>query len=334
MIRQDLLPTTKEANWNGFVKAGITLDGQEGNCCELLVPNYCLLQAPFDITTPVHWTLTTLRCFIGESIQISVLMAIVDREVGAADLVETFIIRKGATILQKNETYGAEGRSADILSELEEGSEIHYCRSKTIKDNNRIFVIEGIAPKNVYLEKADEISLSLQSFHLVRGTPILTSEPLAKFSREKPYSVSFSYPASWQIFEAQDNGDKRIVYVSNDYQGITAGRIVIEVNCQKENLDVVKLFRSYADNLQEQGIRLSGSLIIPMQPTSNFNSAWIYSPKAVYQNQSVDSPAIVFEASRFLVLLGMTGASRQVSPEWWAINKRAFEIVRDSIRII
>jgi hypothetical protein len=162
---------------------------------------------------------------------------------------------------------------------------------------------------------------------------VVTAEPLARCWRNLPVSFHFDYPVSWQAMETFTGQDHCALNLINDYEGVCAGRIVLEVHRRNATQSAARMIQVYTEELQRMGVRRNGSPVISTKPTPDFAAAWVYVPAATYQEQSIDIPVLVFEHPLAVVLLGLIGPSKQTSPEWWAINKRAFEIVRDSLRI-
>jgi hypothetical protein len=90
---------------------------------------------------------------------------------------------------------------------------------------------------------------------------------------------------------------------------------------------------TYAEELKQAGIRLLGAPILPTQPLPGFASASLYAPVAEIGGARFDAPTLLMREATRWILVGLLGPNRSVSGVWWAVARRAFEIVRDSLRL-
>jgi hypothetical protein len=70
---------------------------------------------------------------------------------------------------------------------------------------------------------------------------------------------------------------------------------------------------------------------MPIRPSTGFQTAYYYKPPARFGNNEFDTPVFFMQNELALALVSLLGPSASFAPEYWAINKRAFEIVRDSL---
>lgn len=62
-----------------------------------------------------------------------------------------------------------------------------------------------------------------------------------------------------------------------------------------------------------------------------FTSAWSTVSAAARGGDEAEIRALVVESPAMTLLIALAGPARSMSADWWAINKRAFEIVLASL---
>lgn len=303
---------------------------------EMLVPKRCQIVAPNGTSNIGRWysiPIALCNSEPGPGLQIKVDVLQLFREASPADLVETQIEQMQAEILARRSAYGAGGEIIDALMKIVYSAGFLIRRTMTVKDGSRVFLITAEVTESAYSAVAEEILISLQSFRLLNPDGAATAETLIKHCQPMPIGFHFDHPKSWQITEAFSDQDHCVLNLNTEFEGNCAGRIIIEVHRPDTTRSAINTIERYANELQQMGIRHNGAPVIPIQPTPNFTRAWAYAPTTTFQEQPIDAPALVLEHPLALALIGLIGPSRQTSPEWWAINKRTFEIVRDSLKI-
>jgi hypothetical protein len=109
--------------------------------------------------------------------------------------------------------------------------------------------------------------------------------------------------------------------------------LTVEIVQQTTTTTIRRLAEEQADRWKESGIHLAGASLVSLPPPPNFQEVVFFNPSATRDGRSVDCAMLLFSHAKVVVSLAILGPSREESPETWAINKRAFEIVRDSLTI-
>jgi hypothetical protein len=256
-----------------------------------------------------------------------------DREVNPADWLEITYAAVGAQILQRRDAFGPQGKVSDMLVRCVEDNVPTIRRGILVKDGSRMFHVEARAAESAYAEFAEDLFVCLISFELLNPTGELTSEPMIEEHHDGAVPFTFRCPCSWKTLQVADNGHGRILELTSQQDGRVVGRMIVEVRARSSGCDLQTLAAGHADRLRAAGIHFNGAPLVPIKPPERFQTAAVFAPAAECAGHTFDSPVLLFEHARGLVLLALLGPTRDESPEWWAINKRAFEIVRDSLRI-
>lgn len=267
------------------------------------------------------------------SVEVHVDLIEVDRDVNPSDWLENGYAAAGAEILHRRDALGPQGKVSDLLVRCAHDHGAAICRGTIVKDGPRMFRIEARAAESAYAEWAEALLLCLASFELLNPLGDPTAEPVIEETSDGPAPFSFRRLNSWQILESVHGEPGQLLQLASHHEGAALGRITIEVCKKAPERQLERLARKYAERLKAEGIRLSGAAVIPTEPPGDFRAAAVFAPLATCTGHSFDSPVLLFEHDEALVLLALLGPTRGESPEWWAINKRAFEIVRDSLRI-
>ncbi len=153
------------------------------------------------------------------------------------------------------------------------------------------------------------------------------------FCQATQIALRFDYLSNWQVNLVANSNHAVSANLMCAVRGTATGRIQIEVNRIFNETNRMAALKAFVNKLKNAGLFISGAPVVPMPPRDGFTKASVFDGKATYKEFDFDCPAIIFEDDQYHILIGMIGISQFHSPEWWAFNKRAFEIVRDSIRV-
>jgi hypothetical protein len=121
--------------------------------------------------------------------------------------------------------------------------------------------------------------------------------------------------------------------LDNCHGETSVGTLSVELLASPLRLPPARLARHFVRELQAQGYRLAGAPVVPIPSPKGYLAAYGFAPIATQQGLGIIAGATILEHSQAVVLLGTTGPSRTSSAWDWAINKRAFEILRASLVI-
>jgi len=176
--------------------------------------------------------------------------------------------------------------------------------------------------------------VTLSSFELINPENIPFGETLEIYKNvSPPVEFQFSYPQSWQLQPNSDT-DQNILELLNQHDEKPVGRIRIQLIPLSDKISGKTIIKNYTELLKQAGYLINGAPLIPIPVGEQFKSASVAIFKGSYEDVEMEFPVYAIEQEKTWFHLALIGPSRQTAPEWWAINKRAFEIVRDSVQIL
>jgi hypothetical protein len=259
---------------------------------------------------------------------VEVSVRAIDRELHPADLLDAELEENGAQVLERRIMPSPNGYELDVLYMDASGT---ISRTRTLRDGNRLFEVTGSAPKEHFPNVAADAFLALAGFRLldpVGGTHV---EQRLKWKEKQPQPIEFEYPESWEVMPVVQDDDLLALEITSEYQQSLTGRIQIEVHQAVPGVDALSILKSFSDSLKDLGAHLSGAPVVPAPPLPGFQQTRLYTPRVTFHDHQFDSPVLLLESPAAVIVLALLGTAKDHSPHWWAINKRAFEIVRDSL---
>ncbi|MER2526519.1 MAG: hypothetical protein ABTR07_01185, partial [Candidatus Competibacter denitrificans] len=89
----------------------------------------------------------------------------------------------------------------------------------------------------------------------------------------------------------------------------------------------------YYKNLSEKdGCFISGSLFSEYLVDSH-NTTYLCTPTGKHGKNRISIVSVILVKNGFFSLISMTSLPRDECPDEWAINKKTYEIIRDSLKI-
>lgn len=254
------------------------------------------------------------------------------REVSPAEWVRNELERRGHAPVAQREQYGPLGAVADLLTRTEGPGGTFLARTNMVKDGPRLFTLTCQAREDVYPARAGDFFATLASFHLLHPEKKTLAEPLAPFCELYPSTFGFSHPASWRLVreaESETACDVRLDNVDGDR---CAGRIFVQARAGGSPRAMMPelLARIEATGVVPEG----RPPLAPCDPPEGFVRAFSMVTPARRTDLDAEVRVSAFESEGTCLLLGLSGPARSLSSDWWAINKRAFEIVCESAYVV
>lgn len=287
---------------------------------EMVVPQR--LQA-----VPDAKTLCALASPESGDLSVDVSLRRVARAMNPADLIEAELDNTRCYLIDRRYFPSKDGRLIDVLSKDSQGV---ISRRLTVQEGANLFTIRASAEASRFTEQAHEAFITVSSFRLLRPATHGCVEEMREFKQTQGSPVAFCYPESWQV-RAHPMEDRLSIDLTSIYQGSLTGQMRVEVHNLTPATNPHTLLYSYVDSLKATGVHVSGCPIVPVPPPDGFDEASLYAPTASFEGNRYDAPVLLLRAGQTALLLGLIGMSKEHSAEWWAINRRAFEIVRDSL---
>lgn len=263
---------------------------------------------------------------------IRVMATRIPREVSAADFLSVFLDVSRESLIRSRVFRSPVGSIPDFLSSHATIDQRKLIRRNALKDGDRLLVVETAAAENEYLRISETFLIALASFKLENPEQIYSAEAMQTVSLPL-LGVQFAIPASWRAQPA-DLADCRtrsrfIDCIANDSDAEIAVRVL--------PADAIESSASPPSHLTTANSSGYGEgLYMPMPDELRnqcFDTLMALVAESRVNSRTVEHRVAVLSQSASSVLVSLTGPARRGGGMRWAINKRAFELVVESIRL-
>lgn len=266
--------------------------------------------------------------------EVSVLVDEVPREVSPADWVTDRLAGAGHTMIAARRRNEPSGASGDLLTRVVLASGPHLARTNTVKDGARIFAVTCRAREDRFPDLADDFFAVLASFTLLAPERAPVAEPLASFTAIHPAVVGFRYPQSWQSENERADLDAQDVRLDALHEGRCAGRVYMQARLPGHGRRA-RLVNDFVERMRAEGMDLPGPIdLAETAVPEGFERASMGSVLSSRAGAPAEVRIATFENEAAVVLVAVRGPSHASSPYWWAVNKRAFDLVVESLHAI
>lgn len=223
------------------------------------------------------------------------------------------------------------GVVADVLSEFIFSGEKYLCRSKTYKDSGRVFLVECICLEIDYGVLSKEFSLAIDSFKFTSSMEISYAEDLSTVFCKNPLHFQFSYPASWIKRYTMINRNANLKILMQ--RPSIPNNLLYLIVCENHNVESTsKIVCQHFHDISRLGFKFGGS-ILESVPSNRFEKAEFLTTYALKDSINFQTSILVVKYGIATFIINLICTQREVSPTEWAISKRAFGIVRDTLRV-
>lgn len=301
---------------------------------EMAIPTN-MTQPPEDPSADGESTFKPIARFVNaeKGLKVEVGLHLLAREMSAPDWLEIEMDRQNGKVIESRKLPTSSGGIGDFLYSIEGGDDTSkVVRAMALKDGNRLFAVFVQIDSEKYDEFAEVVSVPVLSFRLLNPQMRSTAEDLAEF-RDFHEKVSFRFPSSW-VHRTLVEGEKiHISELSNQVGGEEIARILVEVHPELDDHGVSQLVQESVGGLASTGLHVGGAPLIPVLPPEGYESCRLFTTTATLEEYEFDVAILIMELAGFTLLLSLVGTARHHAPEWWAIHRRALEIVRDSLQL-
>lgn len=266
--------------------------------------------------------------------ELGVLLTLLPRDIHVGDLIQIEAEMSGAKVVGRKDCGGARGRESHLLVEFERSGEKWLRRTRGLKDGPRVFRLDAAVTQECSAETAKACAASLASFQLLAPENRASAEELERWSGSEPCRDTFLYPQSWSIVDRGADQAEAALDLLNQPGRLPAGRLTVEVHARRADTLPSRLVRKHVERLRGEGVRLAGAPVVAVEPPTGSRAAHWFAPPASRAGHELCVGILVLEQGDLFALVGVLSPARAVSPWAWAINKRAFEIVRDSLSVM
>lgn len=266
-------------------------------------------------------------------VEIAVTGVLLDREVAPADWLDLLLEGTGHEVLRERRGPTPGGDVLDALSKWTADGATYLGRSFTLKDRDRLFLLEARTSEGDYGRYANDFLMAIAGFQLLNPSDWPLAERLRSFSRREPSDVLLLYPESWTCSEDPTGGaDAMNVSFNNVVGDRSAGQVnvlAVELSLELSPQGVVD---RYLEEVRSSGVPAGEVVLVPAQPVDGFVEAWEGETRAFVDGGEVEVRAFVGSRPDAWFLFAMLSPSRTTRADVWAINKRAFEVILQNVR--
>jgi len=272
----------------------------------------------------------------GVPVLLQVGYRIVPREVSPEDYMEVYTEQTGFKIV-KDQWGKYSGQSAyDVLARGSISGIDTVARFSLSHDGNRFFLVSGYCPLSAYPKFAKDIGVAIVSFHLLKPTGKPTVEDMVTHDVPDP-AVSFTYPKSWTLTPGT-NAPKGIaafdLYNGDEKTG-TIGWIRVKIAARSLYPDATanQYVNSFLEEVAASGFAFDNAVFnAPIDPGTKFLPGGRYIIFPVFKDNVVsEARLVVLPSKNAWHVLSLLSPARDRGMVEWMINKRAFEILHNSL---
>jgi hypothetical protein len=264
--------------------------------------------------------------------EIAVFVDDVPREVSPAEWTIHRLEQAGHTLWAKREEYTPIGAMADLLTRREDAQGTFIARTNMAKDGKRIFTITCQAREDEYERLADDFCVTLATFKLLHPERAPLAEPLSSYCYLWPVVTGFSYPESFRLDEEALSDTEYDVRLDNLSGDKAAGSIHVSARLDASPR---RLLAALHSKLQRLGAVFDDRPALePEGAPKGFTEASSVAWTGSDDGGDIELSAIAFSTDKATVLVSTWGPTRARAATDWMVQKRAFEIVRDTVYVV
>lgn len=302
---------------------------------QIIVPRQCEFM-PAKLLAPANGGLfspiSRFESPADDRLAVTVSVSLLSRSAAPADWLRIELDQLRHVVVRRKDVTTSAGRSADVLTRItSDGRGRSIARHLVVADGPRVFRIEASVAESAYRLLAEDLMVAVASFRLVAAERAVGAEPLACTRLAGSGGRAVSHPASWKLEYGSTAAELSQGVLCSRFEGRDSGRICL-LRASRSDTDARALTGAFLRWLQQTGVHTRGAALHPVGRAAEWPRIHFFDGGGTSDGAAFDTPALVFESADDWTLLGLVSPTYETSPQWWAINRRAFEIVRDSLR--
>lgn len=289
-----------------------------------------------------------LKTLSGPAAEAKVFIAYTPEELSPGDWLSIYLEQLDEKVLHQRHTKQEGGALPDVLTMSGQPGHEQISRWLVLKDWARrggahLFMLQlSTAAHDYTTDRANIFFASLSHFDLLHSTNWAYAEQLRTLVRPEPAFLETAYPLSWQQLE-NPLGNERFyqVQLTKTLRGKVIGRIYLAVVAQQTEPDMKRIPVLFDEQYRQEGLHFEPLQFRALPAFGGLQKAWY--GHVAQQPANGNVPGMDVPEHGREIVVGQAGInwfyaeqlslSRAVSPESWAIGKRAFEIILDRLVI-
>lgn len=144
-------------------------------------------------------------------LEVSIAYKAIENEINASDWLYHVLDLMGETIIDKRTFFAESGEYVDVLTQKMYGTENMMSRYRVNKDSGmesegaNFFLVKATCHEEDYVALNEDILQSITWFILVNENEWKMAESLKSINADSPERLSFYYPASWSVSHIEDS---------------------------------------------------------------------------------------------------------------------------------
>lgn len=263
--------------------------------------------------------------------RVAVRVALLTSDVGASDFVAIDAEASGHTVVQGRDWPGTRGCQAEIITRQTVEGQNWLTRSRAVKDGVRVFRVDASAPEQEFERCERDCAQTVMSFRLLHAEQRPCAEGMATARIGLPIRRVVKFPDSWRETARSEGDGSCELELLRSFDDRLSASIQIGAYQKREGESAHGHLRDYSNRLKSRGYRLAGAPILSTEAPAGSLAAYQYAPLARAAQGDLCVGAMLLELRHANVLLGFQGPTREGYPWCWAMMRRTFEWVRESL---
>jgi len=265
--------------------------------------------------------------------EIDLWCALIPRELNPSDWLYRWLETQDYQVKDSRVVPSEYGQLGDCIAYKTINDKQHTCRLFTIKDKNRIFLFIGKTLSENYKEHEESFLLALQSLVLLNPTKELYAEPFKEEDINAPYQAVLRFPSLWdKKVETAESKDEMSLSLINREGNTLLGQINIVLLSATLNLTYHDLIGTWIDKLKANGLTVRGNSKTAKSVNNGNKTITSWQGEASSEGVPVELQSNIIEHEKGFLMLNLITSPASYAYENWAINRRAYEILYNTVR--
>ena len=257
------------------------------------------------------------------------------RDIHPVDYFELWLEQQTIEIINKK-TYSSDyGFISDYQYRVYIEEKTFVCRSLTIKDGNRIFIITCRIENSINELVEEEFSTALQSFRLLNPSNEIFAESYYDFYVELPIKLGFAIPVSWVVKEDEfliPNGTS-VNFKYFDEEDQVKGSISFVAASKKVEPYHEDLYLYYLNKLKDNGVEFDDTDLSTIE-TEGSNQQWIAVIPSTINGNNYEIVVSILEQLDTIIFIALIGPAKSNDHINWAFNKKVMYNITETLRLV
>jgi len=257
------------------------------------------------------------------------------RDIHPVDYLELWLNNQAVEVIQKRIYPSDYGFVGDVNYKLFIEEQTFACRSISIKDGNRIFILNCRTENSINEILGNEISTSIQSFRLLNPSRKIFAEPYMDYYVALPIKLGFAIPESWVVKEDEfpiPNGTSvNFKYFDQDDQVKgSISFVAVSKNIEPKHED---LYLYYLNKLKDNGVEFNETNLSSIE-TKGDNQQWTAMVPSTLNGDEYEIAVSIIEQLNTIIFIALIGPAKSNDPINWAFNKKVMYNITETLRLV